>query len=125
MVSLTSAAAGVKFCRSANSRHAGNSERSRLFLDTSNHDQHRPDRIEWKSDQLESESSQREWLNRQQLDNSINSKLDYHEWYKLSRRKSEQHEPDWRDGNFGQHQLCGQQLGQSEFSQLQQPELEQ
>jgi hypothetical protein len=125
MVSITSAAAGVKFCRSADSRHIRNSERSRLFLDTSNHHQHRPDRLEWQSDQLESESSQRDWFNRQQLHNPIDSKLDDHERHKFGRRKSEQHEPDRRDGNFGQHQLGGQQLGQSEFAQLQQPELEQ
>lgn len=118
MVSLTSAAAGIKLCRSADSRYVRNSERSRLFLDTSNHYQHRPDRLEWQSDQLESESSQCDWFNRQQFHNSINSKLDHHDWHKLSRRKSEQHEPDWRDGNFGQHQLGGQQLGESEFAQL-------
>jgi len=118
MVSLTSAAAGVKFCRSADSRHIGNSERSRPFLDTGNHYQHRPDWLEWQSDQLESESSQRDWFDRQQLHDSIRSELDRDKRYKFSRRKSEQYEPDRRHGNFGQHELGRQQLSQSEFAQF-------
>lgn len=111
MVSLTSSAAGIEFCRSTDSRNVGNSRRSRLFLDAGYNHQHRPDRHERQSDQLESESSQCNRFNRQQLDDSIKSELDYNQRHKFSRRKSEQHEPDRRYGNFGQHKFGRQQLG--------------
>jgi hypothetical protein len=124
MVSLTSAAAGIEFCRSADSRRVGNSERSKLFLDTGYNHQHGPDRHKRESDQLESESSQRDGFYRQQFDDSIHSELDYYQRHKFSRRKSKQHEPDWCDGNLRQHECSRQQLGQSEFAQFQQPELE-
>lgn len=107
MVSLTSAAAGIEFRRSANSRNTGNSQRSRLF-DTSNHDQHRSDRHERQSDQHESESCNCYRISRQQLDHSVRSELDDHEQYKFNRRKSEQYESDRRHGNVGQYEFSGQ-----------------
>lgn len=81
MVSLTSAVADVKLCRSADGRNAGNRRRSRLFFDAGHDHQHRPDRHEWQSDEYESESSQRDWFDRQQLDDSIRSELEHDQWH--------------------------------------------
>ena len=108
MVSLTSVAAGAKLCCGANSRHIGHSERSNAFLD--NH-QHRPDRLERQRRKYEPNSGKRYWSNRQQLDDSIKSELDYDQRHKFSRCKSKQHEPNRRYGNFGQHEFRRQQLG--------------